>query len=193
MEEWQGGWRIQKRVVNRQSKFGWPSWDVCSSSMGILDVSGFTYQWKLTPTCHFVQIHSVTHGHTGSQTFPRIINSLLWIVRLREVLLPGKITISVVCFSFFLLCATLLTISFQVGTKTTDLPKSSIHTSIGYSIMLKGSANYASANTVVLAEHKNKSMKSFHSPHARQVPKGPEDPRSSNKQGSSRLLGMLQA
>ena len=40
----------------------------------------------------------MTHGHTGLQTFPRIINSLLWGARQGETILQEKITTCVVCF-----------------------------------------------------------------------------------------------
>ena len=71
-----------------------------------------------------------------------------------------------------LLCTTLLTISFQVESVIIGRPKNSIHIYIGYLRMLKGSTILASANTAIQAGHRNKSTKSFHSPHARKPPKG---------------------
>jgi hypothetical protein len=84
--------------------------------------------------------------------------------------------------------------SFQVGLKTIDHHRNSIHTCTGYSTVLRGSRNHASANTVILAEHKNKSMKFSHSPHTSKVPKGPpEHPRNPNKQRNCRSLGVSQS
>jgi len=81
--------------------------------MGILNVSGFTHQWSLIQTHHFFQIHSMTHGHTGSQTFPNITNSLLWSARHREITLPGRTAICVVWSLFFYTCY--LTDNFFLG------------------------------------------------------------------------------
>ena len=71
---------------------------------------------------------------------------------------------------------TLLTISFQVENMIIGHHKNSIHIYTGYLRMPKGSAIHASANTAIPAEPKNKSIKYFHSPHARKTPRDPEGP-----------------
>jgi len=74
-----------------------------------------------------------------------------------------------------------------------DHLRNSIHICIGYLRMLKGLTNLVFANTVTLAEHKKKSIKYFHSPHARKTPKNPEDPRGFRKQENTRAPRVLPA
>ena len=70
----------------------------------------------------------------------------------------------------------------QVESMSIGHPRNFIHTYTGYLRMLRGSAIHASANTVILAEHRSKSTKNFHSPHARRTPKGLGGPRNTGKQ-----------
>ena len=92
-----------------------------------------------------------------------------------------------------LFCITLLTISFQVGTMTIDLPKNFIHTCIGCSRVSKGLKKNASANTVIIPQTRGISTKFSGSHPTKKVPKDPQDPRKTRNQGNYRLPGVLLA